>query len=260
MRIHETISGQEIKYPEPEPKLERFLKRVQALVDDRKATEDDLVALVYGQENPILDQTIFPERGAVTREVLDNPVYQVLTDQLARKRMAQTGTDPAKLAAKFTLTVNEAAERKGVSPDAIRKAIRDRRLPSWRKAGEYYLEPRSLDAIELGKRGPIPERISPLEYDAGYSPDLKAFLRLKSADGETPTDAVHNKGSVARWRRAAVLTGGFGGARYFEIEPDPSAEEELKFQHYYVRGRFRIARKENNSKAAREAFEAFKAS
>jgi hypothetical protein len=157
-RIHETASGQQIKYADPDPMLARFLKRAEELASHADASENELIVWVYGPENPILDRTIFPERGAVTRAVLDDPVYAVLQDLLFRKSAAQRGQSLERIAAKYTLTVNEAAERKGVSPQAIRNAIATKRLPAWVRDGEYHLDPRTLDIVEFGSRLPKEEK------------------------------------------------------------------------------------------------------
>jgi len=123
-RTHETLSGHTIEYPDPDAKLDRFLKRARDLLDDRKATEDDLIVLIYGDENPILDRALFPERGMVTKEVLENPVYAVLQDLLGRKRAAIKGQTAEQLGKAFTITVAEAAEQAGVTEDAINRGIR----------------------------------------------------------------------------------------------------------------------------------------
>jgi hypothetical protein len=253
--IHETISGHRVEYPDPNPKIERSLRRVRELAEDARATEDDLIKLVYGRENPLLDQDALPGRGAVTRELLDDPVYQVLTDLLARKRYQQEGTDVEKLARKFTLTVAEAAERKGVSADAIRKGVRERRLPSWVKDGQYYLEPKSLDAIELGRRGPVAANVEPLEYRQGYDPATKTTFRVRAVGEPAPEGDGPLKGTIKRWRRALVLSGGGGKLRAFELEPSGEANE-LEFGGFWVRGKFRVARKVNSARAAREAWDA----
>lgn len=267
-----TLSGQVIEYADPPPALERFLYRAQALLNDRAAPEDELVALIYGRENPLLDQTLFTARGAVTPEVLAKPEYHILADFLARKRVQVEGKDPARMGAKYTLTVAEAAKRKGVTEDGIRKAIRARRLPAWIKDGEPYLEPKSLDAIELGTRGPVSKATEPLSFRVGFDKGSEASFRLRVAPGgdlpkvdpdESPVNqskTVHD-GEVKRWRKAAVLTGGHGKLRFFEIVPSSEASPEpLEFHKFFVRGKFMIIRKENNPKRAREAWEAFKAS
>lgn len=255
-RTHETLSGHSVEYPDPDPKLEKFLKRVRALVDDRKSTEDDVVTLIYGRENPILDQTLFPERGAVTREVLDNPVYSVLTDLLARKQAAEKGLDTKQLGKRYTLTVAEAAAAAEVTPDAIRKAIGAKRLPSWKREGEYYIDPKTLAAVTFGSRKPV----EPLRIFVGYLPDASLLIRHTGGqlpDGGSPGTTMET--TLPKWRRVAVLTAGHNRLRMWVLEPGP-VEDEVEFHGLFVRGRFRVAEKINDSKAARLAWEGFKAS
>ena len=263
-RIHETLSGHRVEYPDPDPKLQKFLDRVQGVFQDRRKSDDDMIALIYGRENPLLEAT----NGMVTREVFDNPVYRVLGDLIVRKRVAVDGTDPDRLAAKYTLTVADVAARKGVSEDAIRKAVRESRLPSWVKGGSYFFEPKSVEAVPLGTRGPMPKGIEPISYRVGYDKTSNSQLRLRTEPGgnepsETDESGPINQsratydGTVERWRRAAVFTAGSrGSARFFELEPS-SEREELEFHGFYVRGKFRVTRKLNNAKDARKAWESF---
>lgn len=254
-RIYETLSGHRIEYPDPSPKVQKFMDRVYALAEDPNSDPAALTALIYGAENPILEHGLFT--GAVTRDVLENPIYHVLCDRLARKQADASGVTMEKLSKRFTLSVAEAAKAAGVTPDAIRKAIRTRRLPSWVKAGEYFVDPRALAALDFGTRGVRPA--CALSYRSGYDQDRKVFFRLKIPGGELPFDEIGNTGRVTRWQRIAVLTGGFSGARYFELEPGET-EERLEWQRYFVEGKFHVARKENNAAAARQAFEEFSAS
>src|SRR5688572_11563815 len=159
-RVHKTLSGHRVEYPDPDPKLGRFLDRVREAFQDPKKTDDDMIGLIYGRENPLLEAT----NGMVTREVFENPVYRVLSDLIVQKRVIMDGTDPERIAAKYTLTVADVAARKGVSEDAIRKAVRENRLLSWVKGGSYFFEPRSIEAVPLGTRGPMPKGIEPISY------------------------------------------------------------------------------------------------
>jgi hypothetical protein len=63
-------------------------------------------------------------------------------------------------------------------------------------------------------------------------------------------------GTISNWRRMALLTGRKEKARYFEIEPADD-EHEIAFAGYYLRGRFRVVRKDNNARRAREAYRQF---
>jgi hypothetical protein len=266
---HHTLTGHVVTYDPPAPEVERFLQRVQALVDDPKATEDDVVSLIYGQENPILDRSLFPTRGAVTAAVLANPVYHVLTDLLNRKHLLVTKTPAERVAARFKLSVQEAAELKHVSEDAIRKAAAQNRIPSWKRDGSYFFEPKSLEAAELGTRGPVARATEPLEFSYGYSNADSTFLKVKcSGDKVEEIDPLKHRGAggvsclsltVDRWRRVAVLTGGRSKLRMFVLVPS-TEQNEIPWEGFYVRGKFSIEKKINNPKAAREAWDTFKAS
>ena len=48
-------------------------------------TEQDMIDVIYGPDNRIMDKTLIPGRGSVTRAVLGNP-YKMFTDLLTRKR------------------------------------------------------------------------------------------------------------------------------------------------------------------------------
>jgi hypothetical protein len=92
MPTHETMSGHVIEYERPSPKVGAFLARLQEMLEDRKTGEQEMIAVAYSTENPILAQGLFPGRGAVTREVLADPVYHVMADLIARKHVQVSGT------------------------------------------------------------------------------------------------------------------------------------------------------------------------
>lgn len=263
-QVHESLTGQRIEYDDPEPAVARLLKAARAIVDDPKRTSDELIALVYGRGNPILDQTMFPERGAVTKAVLDNPVYQVLTDLLARKEAQERGTNFERVAAKYTLSVAAAAEQLEVTEDAVRRAIRGRRLPAWVKEKAYFVNPDHLHLLgEMGRRGTAPMQDEPLEVLAGYDAKHNT-LQIKYRGGQLPNGGAipySEGGSIQRWREAAVITGGHDKLRMFVIEPaELEAAASIEWHGFYVRGKFKVSRKVNDSAAARKAWDGFKAS
>lgn len=247
--VYETLSGHRIEYPELEPKLARFLARVQAAAAEPGATTATLAALVYGPENPLLDFSFVPGRGAITRETLEHPVYRVMSDIVHRADI--TPEQAQRMAAKHTLTVAEAAARLGVSEEAVRKGIRERRVPSWVKDGQYFLDPRNVDVLTLGARGPIPAHVEPLAYSVGFrrSAQGETFLRVL-----TPEKELEGEGQLARWRYAAVLTGGHGKLRLFKLEPGDK-DNEFVFHGCYVKGRFTITEKVNDAKRAQARWE-----
>jgi hypothetical protein len=65
-----------------------FLDRLAAMSKDDAASSRDMVTVGYSKENPFLDRTIFATRGAVTKQVLEDPAYAVMTDLIFRKELA----------------------------------------------------------------------------------------------------------------------------------------------------------------------------
>lgn len=256
-QVHETISGQRIEL-EPTTAEAAFLARAQAIASDKKRSVDELVALVYGAENPILERR--PQgsgRSEVTRATLEHPVYLVLCDLLDRKEAAAAGLTAAELAAPYTVTVAEAAAQLGISVDAVRKAIAARRLPAWVKGSQYYLDPETFELLgEVGKRGPTPAKVAPLRVRAGFNGSAK--LEVKAPGEPIGSARAVVEGTISRWRRVGVVTGAVGRLRFFELVPDDQ-EEEITLGELFVRGRFKIARKENNAARARAAWEEFRA-
>jgi excisionase family DNA binding protein len=260
-RIHETLSGQRIEY-DPDPKVAKFLARVEALEQDPKATEDDLIRLIYGQENPIMNKDLLPGRGAVTREVLDNPVYHVLTDLLFRKRLAETGTPVEKVAARYTVTVAEAAAELGVSEEAVRRLVRERKLASWKRDGLTYLDPKALSTLQRGaQRGPVASGTGVLHCVAGKADKAFLFVKAPGRDDEPIGTKGAEDVTIRKWRTIAVYTGGHGKSRLFELEHDPGANDvaPVAFHDWRVEGPFKVVRKVNNAAEARKAWEAFRA-
>ncbi|MBX3216932.1 MAG: hypothetical protein KF850_33175 [Labilithrix sp.] len=150
---YRTVSGHTITF-EAGPKVAAFLRRIEAAVDDPKVSERELTGLAFSAENPILDHSLFPGRGGVTPKVLADPAYHVMTDLLFRKQLAEQGDGVEKIAARYSMTVAEAAAELGIHASAVRQAIAARRLASWVKDGQHYLDPRAVRALEVGTRGP----------------------------------------------------------------------------------------------------------
>jgi excisionase family DNA binding protein len=260
MKTHVAVTGIEIEY-DPDPQTEAFLAEVARRVANPKLKENDIIGFAYGPENPILFQE--PNgRSLVTRAVLDNPSYRVLGDLLFRKRIAQFGKTPEQIADSYTLTVTEAAERLGLTPDAVRKQIREHKLSAWKKGDEYFLDPKLLELVQKGaERGPTSPLLG-LHCAAGKGD--KAFFFVK-APGRT--EPIGHKGNelvtIRKWRSVGIYSGGDGRSRFIEIENNPQARESpehVGFREWTVDGPFRVVRKVNNAAEARKAWEAFRAS
>lgn len=156
-RSYTTVMGHEIRL-DVAPKVAAFLGRMELLAGDRATTEQTMIGVAYSTENPMLDQSPFPGRGGITKEVLADPAYRVMTDLLFRKRIAERKIDIEKIAARYTMTIAEAAAERGVHESAIRQAIASVRLASWYRDGRHYLDPRAVRALEVGTRAPTGPR------------------------------------------------------------------------------------------------------
>jgi excisionase family DNA binding protein len=257
MRIYTTLAGHEISYDEPSAEVEAFLRRVQSALDSPKVSSSAMLSLIHSRENPILDRSI-PELPRVTKDVMDNPIYEVLQDMLVRKDVSENDVDVEKIASRYSLSVPEAAKQLGVQPSSIRRAIQAKRLASWMRGGQYYVEPAALEALEdVGRRGPLGAHMEPLAYRVGHERDTTMRIRLP---GAPEPDARHApvEGKAERWRKVGVLHGSAGKLRFFALEPDAQANQII-LGPFYVRGRFRIAEKIDKGTEAQKAWDSFKA-
>lgn len=252
-RLHTTVMGHRIEYT-PTPRVEAFLRRIEKMVSDPSATEREVVGLAFSRENPILDQGMFPERGAVTREVLADPSYHVLSDLIFRKRLADDRVDVEKLAARYSLSVAEAAKELGVHESAVRQAIAAKRLASWVKDGRHFIDPRALATFEVGTRGPK-AKSSALEIVMGHAKGAR--LKVKADVPIEGTERVGGnvvKARLEKWRRLLVMTVGEGGSkRLFVLEPARDVDE-ITFGPFSVRGGFVVREKINNAADAEKVW------
>lgn len=253
IRTHETLEGDVVRYEEPAPEVARFLDRVVALANDPRVTEDELVELIYSTENPILDHTLFEGRGAVTREVFEDPLYRVLTDWLGRKRVQLGRLDMGTVRAAATLSVAEAAAEIGVTPSAVRQAIQARRLAAVKVGRAWRLDPRDVAAFEPAPRGP--EASPALELRIGNVEGKSFRIKIPGFE-ETARKGRVVDGTVRSFRRGAIAFSGQRTNRMFVIEPS-EASNEFRWGPFYVRGRYQVVRKINDAKEASQAFKAF---
>lgn len=254
--IYTTLSGNEVIYDEPSPEVAAFIKRAQALLENKKSTENDLITLVYGPENPILSRhPLFPNRGYVTREALENPIYLVLADMVVQKHAQRERVDISKLSDRYSLTIPEAFRRIKVTDTTIRKAIASGRLSTFRRNGKYFLDPAEVDALIFGERGSVV--CEPLEVAAGGRPRLFLHVRIGQHEAFGAGTELQSA-TFKRWRKVGVLSGNASGIRMFVIEP-AEEKEAIRLGKYHVEGHFRIVDKVNNSAAARKAWKEFRA-
>lgn len=252
MKTHTCVNGRAIEY-EPSNAEQKFLDRVAAAVEDPKVKEPDLVALIYGPENPLLESKA--GYSFVTPAAFTNPVYRVLTDLLDRKRVKLGLLNLEKAAARYTITAAQAAEKLGIAASAVRTAVIDGRLPSWMKDGQIYLDPQSVESYEVVRRGRSPQLTVTCGSKDGTS------LRVRVAGGELE---ITNKakglidGTVKQWEAVAVITGakrdGDTTYRFWQLKPG-GPERRIELGDLKVVGRFTIE-EQKNGKAASEAWHA----
>lgn len=251
-----TISGEVIEYEAPNSLEAAFLARVTDAVHDPNVGEAELTELIYGKENPILDQTVLPHHGVVTKLVFANPLYHVMTDLLARKRVAAGTLDVARAADRFTMTVNEAAEKLDVHPSAIRQAIAGKKLAAQKKGGTHYIDPRSVDAYRVSRRGPKPRPT----LDVTLASDSTGSMRIKPEIEVTRRFSIGEtrctEGVIDGYERAAIIYGPKGSYRTVVVEP-AGEDSQVVFGHAMVHGRFRVVHTYNNSARASEVFKSF---
>jgi excisionase family DNA binding protein len=266
-REHTCVNGERITYGPLGPAEAAFLERVRQASVDPAVTENDLIALIYGRDNPLLDHTMLPGHAMVTGAAFEHPAYQVMVDLLGWKRVQLGTLDLAAARARFTLSVADAAEVLGITPQAVRKAIKARHLASWRDGEQLFLDPRSVAAFKTTRatsyQGQGVGKPPRLAVRVGNAPGV-SFKLKHPGELEDRTSAGGNvvAGALARWKRVAVITsaeeGDRKGQRFFVLEPG-SEETELALGDFYVRGRFTVVEKINNSAKARDAWKAFTA-
>lgn len=255
MRTHECVNGRSIEFT-PTAAESKFIERVENAVGSKRVTADELRALVYGPENPLL-----AERHGytfVTPEAFESPVFRVLLDLLDRKRVATGALDLERAAALYTMTVGQAADRLGLATSAVRTAVLAGRLPAWMRDGEIRLDPKTVDAYEVRASGRRPRLLVTCGSDDGAS------LRVRVDGGELDVTGKRGgivDGQVTKWSAVDVITGakrdGATTYRYWRITPGGNPNR-IELGPFKVSGRFTVAA-QHNGKAASDAWHAAKA-
>jgi len=88
--------------------------------------------------------------------------------------------------------------------------------------------------------------------------DAGKQLRVKRVEGDVLVRERANvwQGTLRNWRRVGVLQGSKDKARFFVLEPSDT-DDEIRFENFYVRGKFKRVETVNNAQAARRAYQAF---
>lgn len=262
---HTLLSGETVEFNAPAGELGAFLRRVLTAAKEPTVSEQELTELVFGPENPLLDPGVLPGKTVATSETYRDPVFHVMLDCIARKRMPP-GAGFVSARTRYTMTVPEAAKQLGISESAVRQAIYAGRLRARKEGGTYYLDPASVGGYRVSRRGPRRRDASPksapggiLEARIGSAPD--ASFRVKHSREEFELEEKHGAEWVGTipggWHRIGVLGTTRDRARFWEIEP-AEGESVLHFEGFYLRGGFRIVETVSATPRAREAFRQFR--
>ena len=130
-----------------------FLRRLEGAIGDDSMSPDEMRALVYGAENPILDHEAMPGQPLVTRATLDNPVFRICVDCLSRKDIRAGRIDLAQAHAAYTVDVPTAAEQLGVSPQAVRAGIDSFKYDALFAKGQWWMRPETVASLRLSRAG-----------------------------------------------------------------------------------------------------------
>jgi hypothetical protein len=190
---------------------------------------------------------MFPTRGAVTSAVLADPAYTVMSDLLFRKTVAQYGFNLGEVAARYTMTVDEAAVALRLPASDVRWAIEEKRLASWVKNGNDFIDPRSLKSYELVS-SLAREKALRRQLDIVLGHKKGATLKVRAAVPLTRVVRIAGNVLAARledWDRVVVLTTGSGGSRRAFVLERGDLEAEIEHGPFHVRGRFVIVDRAN---------------
>jgi excisionase family DNA binding protein len=262
--IHKLLSGETIEFTPPTSMVAAFVDRVLAMATDPTTTVVQLETLVYGSENPLLSTLIILGRAVVTRSTYEDPTFHVMLDLIGRKRAALGQLDLEAARARYTMTVREAARLLAVTDGAVRQAIHAGRLPSWKDGGTYYLDPVSVSAYRVVRRGPQPV-VPPLDVVCGSKAGTSFSVKTPHPLTNVTSERSIVRGLAGQWKRIAVLASKGENARMFILDALMFAHgssddtNEVVLDNFFVRGKFVIVKTENNAKRARAAFKSFKA-
>lgn len=256
---HRMLSGEDVEAETSTSELTAFLNRLREAVDDPGVSEARFLEMLYSTENPLLDRTVMPGYGTVTRAVFADPLYHVMTDLLGRKRVALGSLDLKRVAARYSMTVKDAAAKLGISEGAVRQAIAAHRLSSFKIGGAHQLDPQQVANYRVNDKGPA----APLDIWYG---SLIGSLSFAAVDGEArfvgPQSQFKKHIQLSGWTSVAILAGIDGKdaeksvyrPRFWRLEPGPE-KNWIGVAEFRVEGRFAIVEQVNNPREAQKAFD-----
>lgn len=259
MTSHTLINGYTLNFDKPPAKIAAFLARLQGAVEDDALDRDAIVSLVYGPDNPILEQS--NGRAWVTRDIIDTPYWRVCQDLEFRAVMRRAGTTLEEEFSDCTLPVATAAKLLGLTPAAVRAACAADRLPGVLRDGAWFVSPLQVESYKVSTRGRPPRSASTPaaeEVHGRIGGTKGASLSIRVIGGELIPEGRDAGAKLVKlapgWTRAIVRTTSKEGSRAFEIAP-ARTEEKLEHAGLWLRGPFAIKAKHNTTEKAQAAWE-----
>lgn len=148
-----SVNNRVIECDSPDAAEVAFLAKLEALVEDDSVTPDQMRAVFYGLENPALDPHALPGHAVITRASLRDPVFRIGIDCLTRKEIRAGRIDLAQMQAGYSLDVPTAAERLGVSPQAVRAGIDSFKYDALFAKGQWWMRPEAVASLRLSRAG-----------------------------------------------------------------------------------------------------------
>ena len=270
------IDGSALTLPPRTPNEEAFLRKVEKASADSQVDDVQLAELIWSKKNPLLVVHPATGRPVADRKTYDDPAFQFMLDRVERKRIELGKLDRDAAQARFTMTVNEAADKLGVNPSTVRVAINAHRLVAMKAGGEYRLDPASVASYQVSTRGA--RAVVQITARAVREPGFQGPLLIrhgrqgehtlhakwdtgsKYANSQMIYAGVHEGEIPQGWKHAAVRFGNraTGNVQVFLLEPRkdemPLKRDEIKFAGFFVNGAFRVKRKIVNPKKSTEAW------
>lgn len=252
---HQLLSGETITVELRTADEAQFFARLQFEADNETTTEAALVDVMYGPDNPILTHGVLEGRGLVTREVFARPLYHAMLDLLDRKRLQVGGMDADAVEGRASLTVREAAERLGISDNAVRQALAARRLSGTKIGGQWRLDASAVESYKPSRRG----LSSPVEVVLGNTEGMS--FRVKhpgQLEDKRKVGKRMFRGQIAAgWKRFGIIITAGDLCHFFEFEPGPRQVSTTYGGPFSLRGRYEVVRDVKGQLAATDAFAAF---
>ena len=148
-----TVTNRVIESGDLDAAEEAFLIQLEEAVADDRVSPDQMRAFVYGPDNPTLDRHAVAGQAVITKGTLGNPIFRVAIDCLTRKDIRLGRINLAQMHAAYTIDVPTAAERLGVSPQAVRAGIDSFKHDALFANGQWWLRPEAVAALRLSREG-----------------------------------------------------------------------------------------------------------